>query len=169
MMVKLLLLTILMISPIMICAKKDLMTNECHNAQVPSICMQCLESDPTSVQANPVGIAGIILHCLDSHLIIITNNITDLSSKKEEGEVKTALEICKADLPNTATKLSEAKKSLVSGDYDKVNQSIEFALSFPLGCLLQLNNVNFTFPQLSSQIQIYAQLSDAAMRIIDRF
>ncbi|EOA23081.1 hypothetical protein CARUB_v10003862mg [Capsella rubella] len=132
----------------------------------------CNVSNPTQPLFKP-----ILLASLASSYTVLTltslsspsNNITDLSSKKEEGEVKTALEICKADLPNTATKLSEAKKSLVSGDYDKVNQSIEFALSFPLGCLLQLNNVNFTFPQLSSQIQIYAQLSDAAMRIIDRF
>ncbi|XP_010456178.1 PREDICTED: pectinesterase inhibitor-like [Camelina sativa] len=169
-MIKCLLLTILVISPISICAKKDLMINECHNTQVPSICMQCLESDPTSVQANPVGIAGIILQCLDAHLHIIINNITDLSSKKDEGEVKTALEVCKKDLSmNVATNLSEAKRSLKTGDYDKVNHLIELALGFPLQCLFKLKLVKFMSPQLSSQINIYGQLSDAAMRIIDRF
>lgn len=72
-MIKFLLLALLVISPI--CAEKDLMKEECHNAQVPTICMQCLESDPTSVHADRVGIAEIIIHCLDSRLDIITKQV----------------------------------------------------------------------------------------------
>ncbi|CAH8273592.1 unnamed protein product [Arabidopsis lyrata] len=169
-MIKFLLLTLVVISPISICAEKDLMINECHNADVPAICMQCLESDPTSIHANHLGIAAIVINCLESHLHIITNNITNLSSKKDKGEVKTALEACKKDLStNAATILSEAKTSLKTGDYDKTNRSIKLALGFPLGCRFNLKSVKFTSPQLFSQINIYAQLSDAAMRIIDRF
>ncbi|AEE81948.2 Plant invertase/pectin methylesterase inhibitor superfamily protein [Arabidopsis thaliana] len=164
------LLLILVISPMSICAEKDMMINECHNADVPAICMQCLESDPNSIHADHIGIAGIVINCLESHLHIITNNITNLSSKKDKGEVKTALEICKKDLStNASTILSEAKTSLKTGDYDKTNKSIKLALGFPLRCMFNLKRVKFTSPQLFSQINIYAQLSDAAMRIIDRF
>jgi len=124
-------------------------------------------------------------HQASFHLQIITNiqkypliyqffhlcsNITNLSSKKDKGEVKTALEICKKDLStNASTILSEAKTSLKTGDYDKTNKSIKLALGFPLRCMFNLKRVKFTSPQLFSQINIYAQLSDAAMRIIDRF
>ncbi|KAL1194281.1 Pectinesterase inhibitor [Cardamine amara subsp. amara] len=171
MMIKFMLFTYLVISPISICANKDLMVNECHNAQVPIICMQCLESDPTSVSANPVGIASIIINCLDSRLQNITNIITDLlSSKEDKGEVKTALEACKKELLTEATtKLSEAKTGLNTNDYDKANLSIKLALGFPLSCRAYLKNFKFASLELFSQIDIYDQLSNAAMRIIDRF
>ncbi|VVB00104.1 unnamed protein product [Arabis nemorensis] len=72
-MIQFLVLTLVVISPpISIYADKDLMINECHNAPVPSTCMQCLESDQTSLHADPHGIAGIVLNCLDSHLHILT-------------------------------------------------------------------------------------------------
>ncbi|CAL9219092.1 unnamed protein product [Arabidopsis halleri] len=150
MMIKYLLLTLLVISPM--CAEKDLMIKECHNAQVPTICMQCLESDPNSVHADRVGIADIIIHCLDSRLHIITK------------------QACKNDLstvaPNT---LSEAETALKTGDYDKTAKSIKFALGYPHICRLELQMIKFESVELFSQIDIYTQLSDAAMRIIDRF
>ncbi|KAL1221487.1 Pectinesterase inhibitor [Cardamine amara subsp. amara] len=171
MMIKFLLLTFLVISPISIRADKDYMVNECHNAQVPATCMQCLESDPTSVSADAVGIAGIVINCLDSHLQILTNNITDiLSSKKNKGEVKTVLEDCKKGMSTEATtKLSEAKTSLKTGDYDKTGQSLKLALGVTVSCGANLNSVKFMSYELFSQIIIYLQLSDAALRIIDRF
>jgi len=69
------LLLILVISPMSICAEKDMMINECHNADVPAICMQCLESDPNSIHADHIGIAGIVINCLESHLHIITKQV----------------------------------------------------------------------------------------------
>jgi len=69
------LLLILVISPMSICADKDMMINECHNADVPAICMQCLESDPNSIHADHIGIAGIVINCLESHLHIITKQV----------------------------------------------------------------------------------------------
>ncbi|KAL1221486.1 Pectinesterase inhibitor [Cardamine amara subsp. amara] len=171
MMIKFLLLTFLVISPISIRADKDLMVKECHNAKAPSICMQCLESDPTSVKANPVGIAGIVINCLNSRLQNITKNITDLlSSKEDKGDMKKALEACKKDLSTEATtKLSEAKTGLKTGDYDKAGLSIKLALGFPLSCRVSLKNVKFTSADLFTQINLFGQLSNAAMRIIDRF
>ncbi|CAH8255754.1 unnamed protein product [Arabidopsis lyrata] len=168
MMIKYLLLTLLVISPI--CAEKDLMIKECNNAQVPTICMQCLESDPTSVHADRVGIADIIIHCLDSRLHIITNNITNLLSRERKREVKTVLKACENELstvgPNT---LSEAETALTTGDYDKTAKSIKLALGIPHGCRFELQRIKFESFELYSQINIYTQLSDAAMRIIDRF
>ncbi|KAL1221485.1 Pectinesterase inhibitor [Cardamine amara subsp. amara] len=170
MMIKFLLFTYLVISPISIYADKDLMVNECHNTQVPTKCMQCLESDPTSVKATAVGIASIVINCLDSRLQNITKNITDiLSSKEYKGELKTTLEDCKKDLSTeVTTKLSEAKTGLKTGDYDKAGLSIKLALVFPLTCRAKLKIFMFTSDELFSHINIYNQLSDAAMRIIDR-
>ncbi|XP_019091559.1 PREDICTED: pectinesterase inhibitor-like isoform X1 [Camelina sativa] len=175
MIIKFLLLTLLVIiSPIW--AENDLMINECHNAQAPTTCMGCLESDPTSVHADPVGIAGVVIHCLDSRLNIIINNLTDVSSKEEKAEVKKVLEACKHDLSmEVPKKLSEAKTDLRSGDYDKAARSIMLALGYPWSCRSNLQSVKFDESlfeetlELFSQINIYAQLSDAAMRIIDRF
>ncbi|XP_024005975.1 pectinesterase inhibitor isoform X1 [Eutrema salsugineum] len=159
-------------TPMSIKAEKDLMIRECHNARVPTICMQCLESDSSSIHADPVGLAAIIINCLDSHLHILTNNITTLLSKIEKGHdaIKTALEGCKKDLSEAITKaLPDAKNSLKTGDYDKAGKSVKLALGFPLSCSDSLQTTKFDFRSFYNRIRIYAQLSNAAMRIIDRF
>jgi len=84
-------------------------------------------------------------------------------------EVRKILEDCRNDTSTVAPKLlSEAKTGLKTGDYDKAAKSIEYA-SIPHSCGLKQPSVEFEFLQLFSQISIYTQLSDAAMRIIDRF
>ncbi|XP_009124120.1 uncharacterized protein LOC103849054 [Brassica rapa] len=173
-MIKFLLVTLIVVlsGPIPIYADKGLMIRECHNARVPTICMQCLESDPASVHADPVGIAGIVIYCLNSNLNVLTNNITKLLLKKEkDGDaIRKALEGCKKELSETMTKaLPDAKKGLKTGEYDKAGQSIKHALGFPLMCGNNLQAAEFVSLTVYSQINIYAQLSDAAMRIIDRF
>ncbi|KAF2592045.1 hypothetical protein F2Q70_00043034 [Brassica cretica] len=159
-------------------ADKGLMIRECHNARVPTICMQCLESDRESVHADPVGIASIVIKCLDSNLNVLTKqvftslNITKLLLEKEkDGDaIKIALEGCKKDLSEAMRKaLSDAKKGLKTGDYDKAGQSIKHVIGFPLMCKYNLQTAELDFTPFYSQINIYAQLSDAAMRIIDRF
>ncbi|VVB00105.1 unnamed protein product [Arabis nemorensis] len=68
--------------------------------------------------------------------------------------------------------LPDAKTGLKNGDYDKAGESLKFALMFPMRCKFNLQRAKFDkyeYPQVYSQINIYAQLSDAAMRIIDRF
>ncbi|XP_010450608.1 PREDICTED: uncharacterized protein LOC104732726 [Camelina sativa] len=107
---------------------------------------------------------------------IIINNLTELSSKEDKAEVKKVLKACKQDLSmKVPKKLSEAKTDLRSGDYDKAARSIMLALSYPWSCRSNLQSVKFDeylyeeSLELFSQINIYAQLSDAAMRIIDRF
>ncbi|CAA7027401.1 unnamed protein product [Microthlaspi erraticum] len=197
MMTKYLVLTLVVISsrPISIYAEKELMMRECRNAQFPTVCMQCLESDPASVVAGSVAIAGIVINCLDSHLhtlikqvfsyiiiikIILTYsdffispcNITELLSKKVKGhdEMKAALKDCKKDLLVAMTLVPDAKNCLEAGDYNKAGQSIQLALGFPLQCRENLETSKFQFsPSFRQIITIYAQLSVAAMRIIDRF
>ncbi|EOA37807.1 hypothetical protein CARUB_v10011965mg [Capsella rubella] len=176
MMIKFVLLALLVVIISPAWAEKDLMITECHNAQVPTTCMQCLESDPTSLQADPVGIAGIVIHCLDSRLRIITNNITDLLSKEDEAQVKKVLKACNQNLlKEVPRKLSEAKTNLGTRHYDKAAESIKLALGYPWSCRSSIQNVKFDESlfgeslEVISQINIYAQLSDAAMRIIDRF
>ncbi|WZZ64800.1 hypothetical protein YC2023_076170 [Brassica napus] len=155
-------------------ADKGLMIRECHNARVPTICMQCLESYRESVHADPVGIASIVIKCLDSNLNVLTKqvftsllpNITKLLLEKEkDGDaIKIALEGCKKDLSEAMRKaLSDAKKGLKTGDYDKAGQSIKHVLGFPLMCKYNLQTAEFDFTPFYSQINIYAQLSDAAM------
>ncbi|KAG2304515.1 hypothetical protein Bca52824_033166 [Brassica carinata] len=176
-MIKFLLVILIVVfyGPISIYADKALMIRECHNARVPTICMQCLESDPASIHADPVGIAGIVIHCLNSNLNVLTkqcSNITKLLLEREKGgdAIRTALQGCKKQLSEAMTKaLPDAKKGLKTGDYDKAGKSIKHALSFPLMCVNNLQSAEFHFPPVYSQINTYAQLSDAAMRIIDRF
>ncbi|ESQ29851.1 hypothetical protein EUTSA_v10011943mg [Eutrema salsugineum] len=152
-------------TPMSIKAEKDLMIRECHNARVPTICMQCLESDSSSIHADPVGLAAIIINCLDSHLHILTKQI-----EKGHDAIKTALEGCKKDLSEAITKaLPDAKNSLKTGDYDKAGKSVKLALGFPLSCSDSLQTTKFDFRSFYNRIRIYAQLSNAAMRIIDRF
>lgn len=77
---------------------------------------------------------------------------------------------CKKDLTKALTKLPDAKNGLKNGDYDKADQSVKLALGFPMRCRKNLKRAKFDeYPQVYSQIMIYAQLSDAAMRIIERF
>ncbi|XP_020866800.1 uncharacterized protein LOC9330619 isoform X2 [Arabidopsis lyrata subsp. lyrata] len=99
-----------------------------------------------------------------------SNNITNLLSRERKREVKTVLKACENELstvgPNT---LSEAETALTTGDYDKTAKSIKLALGIPHGCRFELQRIKFESFELYSQINIYTQLSDAAMRIIDRF
>ncbi|XP_013591233.1 PREDICTED: pectinesterase inhibitor [Brassica oleracea var. oleracea] len=166
-MIKFLLVTLVVVlsGQISSYADKGLMIRECHNARVPTICMQCLESDRESVHADPVGIASIVIKCLDSNLNVLTKQ------KEKDGDaIKIALEGCKKDLSEAIRKaLSDAKKGLKTGDYDKAGQSIKHVLGFPLMCKYNLQTAEFDFTPFYSQINIYAQLSDATMRIIDRF
>ncbi|XP_048617680.1 LOW QUALITY PROTEIN: uncharacterized protein LOC106449131 [Brassica napus] len=166
-MIKFLLVTLVVVlsGQISSYADKGLMIRECHNARVPTICMQCLESYRESVHADPVGIASIVIKCLDSNLNVLTKQ------KEKDGDaIKIALEGCKKDLSEAMRKaLSDAKKGLKTGDYDKAGQSIKHVLGFPLMCKYNLQTAEFDFTPFYSQINIYAQLSDAAMRIIDRF
>ncbi|KFK35537.1 hypothetical protein AALP_AA4G003400 [Arabis alpina] len=167
-------LTLVVISPpISIYADKILMARECHNARFPTTCMQCLESDPTSLHATPYGIAGIVINCLESHLHILTNNITELLVKKQKGDTtKSALVYCKKYLTAALKFLPYAKTSLKNGKYDMAGRTIAFALMFPIRCEDILETAKFEkfeYPEIYNQINLYGQLSDAAMRIIDRF
>ncbi|CAN8303195.1 unnamed protein product [Cochlearia groenlandica] len=163
---KFMLITLLMIFAISIYADKDTMVKQCHHAHVPTICMQCLESNHnTSLHADPIGIAVIIIHCLDSHLHILIKNITEVELYKKEE----ALSDCKNDMLEAIKKLPDVNKSVKRGDYDKAGQSLKLGLLSPKRCRDNLRRTKLKFYQIYSQINIYIQLSDAAMRIIDRF
>ncbi|XP_024005976.1 uncharacterized protein LOC18011270 isoform X2 [Eutrema salsugineum] len=125
-------------------------------------------SMPTLLASPPSSLTASTLTSISSP----SNNITTLLSKIEKGHdaIKTALEGCKKDLSEAITKaLPDAKNSLKTGDYDKAGKSVKLALGFPLSCSDSLQTTKFDFRSFYNRIRIYAQLSNAAMRIIDRF
>ncbi|XP_010551622.1 PREDICTED: pectinesterase inhibitor [Tarenaya hassleriana] len=171
---KLVFISLLIISPISVKelgarADEQLMIKECHNANVPTTCMQCLKSDPTSPQADPVGIARIIVKCLQTNLDVLSMNITSIASKEGEGGIKAALEECNKQFPETRKDLSEADNGLKEGKYDEAAHSIIEGIQNPVTCQTTLQKLQFQgSPEVYYYINLLKELADAAMRIIDR-
>ncbi|KAK8477279.1 hypothetical protein V6N13_087848 [Hibiscus sabdariffa] len=150
-------------------ADEALIQLQCHNAEVPSTCIQCVKSDPRSQSADKVAIAGIVISCISNSAKTISGNLSDLIAPWLEKEVKRRLRKCVKEFSEAKTDLAEAINMLKNKDYDETNSLVVKALHQEVDCRENLSQYNISYPYMEHYMTIYEQLSDAAMRIVDRF
>ncbi|CAN8259565.1 unnamed protein product [Cochlearia groenlandica] len=168
----LLLITTLATMSLITKANEDLMMQQCHNSNNPTLCLRCLNSYTTSQEADQVGLARIILKCVTTHLIKLTNNTSTMVSKhRRDPKAAEALKQCRLGYVNATRGVREADGHLISGDYDKAAYDVSMKVEYPsVTCstnLVSLNvNVSSSF---GYHTKVYLALTQALLRIIDRF
>ncbi|CAK7355439.1 unnamed protein product [Dovyalis caffra] len=152
-------------------AYDDLIKQQCHNAETPSLCIQCLKSDPKAPQADKVGIATIVINCVSNHSKTLASNMTELASKEElDKKLKSAYQRCIKGYALADKHLLKVVSWLKTGDYDKANSGVMSALEYELLCRASFEVSKWEIPSLVVyEMRVYEALSEAAFRIIDRF
>ncbi|EOY13873.1 PREDICTED: pectinesterase inhibitor [Theobroma cacao] len=152
-------------------ADNRLIELQCHNAQVPAVCIQCLKSDPQGeVVSDNVGIATIVLKCLSNNAETLAKNMSSLASGVQDKNIKSLLQDCEQGFSQAKHDLSTATDQLKRKDYDKTNHSVRTALEQEVTCNKNVLSLKLRVPNhVLFEMRVYEDLSEAAMRIIDRF
>ncbi|KAK8588957.1 hypothetical protein V6N13_087846 [Hibiscus sabdariffa] len=151
-------------------ADETLIQLQCHNAEVPSTCIQCVKSDPRGQSTDKVAIAGIVISCLSNHARSLSGNMTALASTMLDKDVKRALQTCGKRFSEAKTDLAKATNMLKNKDYDETNSPINKALQKEVDCQKNVWDYRAFVPDsVIYDMRVYQELSDAAMRIVDRF
>ncbi|KAE8667824.1 putative RING/U-box superfamily protein [Hibiscus syriacus] len=154
----------------LVSADETLIRVQCNNADVPPTCVRCLESDPQSQSADKVGIAAIVITCLSDKAGTLSGNMSALASAVHEKEVKSMLQSCEKWLSVAMTRLANATRMLEAGEYDGTNENVVAALVRELDCRQNVEAHNVTVPDgVVYDMRVYEELSEAALRIVDRF
>ncbi|GAV64127.1 PMEI domain-containing protein, partial [Cephalotus follicularis] len=151
----------------------SLIESACHNANVPATCLQCLKSDQRAQKADEVGVAIIVVSCLSNHTKNLVSNMTQLASGAQDKNLKTICEACGKGYSTALTDLSAATLKITNGEYDEANLSVRNALESEVECQRSIGGnqqkIKPSFPvDVLYEMKVYEQLSDAALRIIDR-
>lgn len=169
---KLLLLTILVTMSVISIANEELMMQQCHNSDNPTLCLRCLSSDPNSQEVDKVGLARIILKCINSHLLTLTNNTSGLASKHHRNpKAAAALKKCGSGYATAKRGVGKADAHLIAGDYDKAAYDVSMTVETPpFSCRACLVALNIDLPaSFRYHTEVYLALTQALLRIIDRF
>jgi pectinesterase inhibitor-like protein len=151
-------------------ADDNLIKLQCRHAETPTLCIQCLKSDPRAPHADKVGIATIVINCLSSHSKTLASNMTKLASKEEDKKLKSACHGCSKGYVKANKNLLKAVSLLKIGDYDKANSGVKSALQYELFCRETFEESKWKLPSLVVyEMRLYEALSEAALRIVDRF
>ncbi|GMI65582.1 hypothetical protein like AT4G00872 [Hibiscus trionum] len=131
-------------------ADETLIELQCHNAEVPSTCIQCVKSDPRGQLADNVAIAGIVIYCLRNNARALSGNMTALASATLDKDVKRAMQSCEKGM--------------------KTNSLVKKGLQQKVDCRKNVWDYRALIPDcVIYDMRVYEELSDAATRIIDRF
>lgn len=153
-------------------ANAELMMQQCHNSVDTTICLRCLSSDPTSPKADHVGIARIILRCINSHLLSLANSTSGLASEHHwSPEAAAALKQCGLGYKMAKRGVGKSEAHLIAGDYDKAAYDVRATVESPLvSCRNSLVAVVINLPlSFRYHTKVYLALTQSLLRIIDRF
>ncbi|KDP25096.1 hypothetical protein JCGZ_22631 [Jatropha curcas] len=154
----------------LISANEDIIECECHNTETPEVCMECLKSNPTASASNELGIATIITNCVSNHSKHLATKMSVLVHRVGDENLKSVFQACSQGYYLACVDLSMVVSKLKSGDYDKAGHFVLTALSFQLTCItnFQMNQTWHLPESIAYEMKVYEDLSEAAMRIIDR-
>ncbi|XP_010487013.1 PREDICTED: uncharacterized protein LOC104765054 [Camelina sativa] len=171
---KLLLLTTLVTTISVITrADEELMMQQCHNSDNPTLCLRCLSSDPASPKADKFALARIILRCIYSHLLTLTKNASTLGSQHyyRNPKAAAALKQCGLGFSTAKRGVGEADAHFSVGDYDKAAYDVSVKVVDPaFSCKTDLETLNIQVPSsFRYHMEVYLALTQALLRIVDRF
>ncbi|KAJ7948933.1 Pectinesterase inhibitor [Quillaja saponaria] len=148
---------------------QKLMEKECHNAEVPATCIECLNSDSGAKEADGVGIATIIVNCINNLAESLAANMSSLASGTRKKEAKVIFQWCAKGYSSAKKELISSKQALKNGKYDAAEGSVSAALKSHVQCLDKIeSNEEKVQENIVQKIRIYGELSEAANRIIER-
>ncbi|KAF5728198.1 pectinesterase inhibitor [Tripterygium wilfordii] len=175
----LILLILLILSPTffhqtckLVQADHSLIENQCHNANVPATCLQCVESDPEAKTADQIGIAIIVVRCLSNHSSILVTETTKLARKAKDKDSKHVFESCSKGFSTANKYLSDVAAYLTIGEYGKAATSVLEASQNCNICQVDTKKLSEELPTATIilyEIGVFGELTDAVMRMIDRF
>ncbi|KAF2546566.1 hypothetical protein F2Q70_00023534 [Brassica cretica] len=169
---KLLLLTTLVTILVISRANEELMMQLCHNSDNLTLCLRSLRADPTAPKGDQVELARIILRCVNSHLITLTNNTSALAWKhRRSPKAASALKQCGLGYATAKRGVGKVDAQLIAGDYDKAAYDVSMTVEAPpVSCRACLVTLNFNLPSsFRYHTEVYLALTEAPLRIIDRF
>lgn len=164
------LLPVLAIIPFFLVIADDrLIQIECHNAEVPTTCIECLKSDPRSEKADKVGIAVIILGCLSNNAKALATNMTEIASGAIDTNATKILKQCSRGFYSATKDLASATLKLKSGKYDGAEHSVSRAVVSAAYCRYEIEvyKRKVVPRNMIYEMFIYEDLSEAANRIIE--
>ncbi|KAK5786950.1 hypothetical protein PVK06_041600 [Gossypium arboreum] len=154
----------------LVSADNTLIKTQYHNAEVPEACIQCVKSNPRSQSVDKIGIATIAITCISNKAMTLESNMTVLALSVHDKDLKLVLQDCQKELFNAKTNLTTAMDRLKSKDYDQTNYLLNHALQKEFDCKKNVGDLQYTLPTtVLNDMTIYEELSEVAMRIIDRF
>ncbi|KAK7324324.1 hypothetical protein VNO77_27857 [Canavalia gladiata] len=151
-------------------ADSKLVQTLCYNSESPETCIRCVQSSKCAEKADSVGIARIIVNCINDKAKTLALNMKILASTSS-GNLKEFYQRCANDYNRIAKKeLISAKKALHNHKYDQAEYCVVKALSFDAACH---KNLKGDFNDKVSkgvlyEMKIYEELSEAACRIIEK-
>ncbi|KAG7542743.1 Invertase/pectin methylesterase inhibitor domain superfamily [Arabidopsis thaliana x Arabidopsis arenosa] len=147
-----------------------LMKKECSQTVNQNLCLFCLESDPISFQTDRAGFVSITIHCLKSQLDILINDVTNLSMKGVGEGIENVLKDCNVNFSIAELQLNEAKRNLVTLNYEKAFGSVKASVSYLQTCRGNLQKIKFNESphEVYDDIDIYLNLSSVAKTLIHR-
>lgn len=146
----------------------------CRDTEVPTLCIQCIKSDPDGEKAvKATDIATIAIKCLSNHAEALVKNMSSLASTySSDKKLVTACENCNKGYSQAKKTLSKADAKLKDGDYDNANHFVILALADELvrscGPSLEPYGEKKGVYDAFYQITVYEGLTGIALAIIDR-
>lgn len=107
----------------------------CSTTQDPSFCVQALNSDPRTANADLKGLAQISIDLAKSSATKTTTLITSLVEKTSDPKLKGRYQTCAENYDNSISSLDDCTKSMSSGDYSSLNFQASAAMDGPMTCL----------------------------------
>ncbi|PPD68559.1 hypothetical protein GOBAR_DD34563 [Gossypium barbadense] len=96
--------------------------------------------------------------------------MTVLASSVHDKDLKLVLQDCQKELSDAKTNLTTAIDRLKNKDYDQTNYLVNLALQKEFDCKNNVGDLQYTLhTTVLNDMTLYEELSEAAMRIIDRF
>ncbi|KAL6998944.1 hypothetical protein U1Q18_000111 [Sarracenia purpurea var. burkii] len=146
---------------------------ECHNARVPETCIQCLNSDPSTGNANATGIATIVVGCVSTHADTLSEDMSQLADSKHDKVSAKVFKDCFRLIVSAKEELVAAGAKLKQGDYDGADQSVYGAFNYAVQCHSELDEALMKWKidipaEVQNKIKVHEELCEAAMRIIER-
>ncbi|KAM7269214.1 hypothetical protein ACFE04_024711 [Oxalis oulophora] len=170
-------ITIFLITTLSLVHSDDkLIQSACHDADSPAPCLQCVQSDPKAIKANRIEISTIVVSCLRKHATNIASNMSALAIRAKDDNdddkklMKSICESCTKSYHEAINDLNDATVKIKKGVYDDANVLLRKALENEFDCHTRVNgHKKLDFPKsVVDEMNVYEQLSDAALRIIDR-
>ncbi|XP_061358166.1 uncharacterized protein LOC133302415 [Gastrolobium bilobum] len=148
-----------------------LIQNLCHNSESPETCMRCVQSSKDAEKSNSVGIAIIIVGCINDKAKTLALNITQLASTISDPNMKFLCQRCVDAYGKFIAKkmLISAKQALQNHKYDNAESFVVKALKIDTTCHEYFKSYQNKVPsEIFYDMNMYEELSEAACRIIEK-